>query len=182
MKGPRLLVWLASFAVPRSRRSDWREEWAAEIERAAEVLLPRRFGALRLLRMAAGAWLDALATRGSGGAAQAEAGRRLPFRGLANDARAALRGLVSFPGTALGIVGSLTIGIAATTAAFSLVLTVVFRPFPHVVEQSSLRYLCVDRGGSCVASYDDFLALQSSLTTFESVAARHPVDLALKLD
>jgi predicted permease len=90
--------------------------------------------------MLPGALPDALAMRKiDRGNKQRTRGKRAGlWHALDQDVRYAVRSSVSAPGFTLAVVGSLAIGIGATTAAFTLVNAVLFRPFPKIHGQEKL--------------------------------------------
>lgn len=123
----KLVVRLATLLVPRSQRERWREEWLAELEHGGR-------------RMITGALPDAWAVRRIARQAAAARSRNGSiFHGLDQDVRSALRGLVKSPGFTFAAIASLSIGIAANTAAFSVLNALVFRPFPGVHDESGSR-------------------------------------------
>src|SRR5215204_3417742 len=124
---PSLLLRLISWLVPVSVRARWCEEWRAELSHGGWRMLP-------------GALPDALAMRKIG---REDRHRRRGkpaglWHALDQDVRYAVRSSVSAPGFTLAVVGSLAIGIGATTAAFTLVNAALFRPYPKVHAQEEL--------------------------------------------
>ncbi|MGE0128670.1 MAG: ABC transporter permease [Blastocatellales bacterium] len=120
-------LWLIAFIgviVPRRLRADWRKEWEAELL-YREMLLAEwdrldwrnKFD---LLRRSLGACRDALLLQP----------KRLEDE-MFQDLRFGVRMLLKAPGFMLAAVLSLTIGIGATTAIFSVVNGVVLRPLPY---------------------------------------------------
>jgi putative ABC transport system permease protein len=175
------LIRLATLLVPRWRRKSWREEWLAEIDYASAI--PQRDGSIRPKRMLVGALADAATLRvlAIGDGLSPRTFRRA-WQGVGRDIRLACRGLTTSPALTLAIVASLSAGLAASTAGFSVLQTLFFRPLPHVQQQEDLRSLCVVRRDSCIASFDDYARLRTHLDTAEAVAAHLPVTVAARID
>src|SRR5574341_90821 len=118
------LIRVIGVIVPRRLRADWRQEWEAEL-RYRELLLAEweRLdwrNKLDLLRRSLGAFRDALLLQ--------------PKRQedeMFQDLRFGARTLLKAPGFTLAAVLSLTIGIGATSAIFSVINGVVLRPLPY---------------------------------------------------
>lgn len=123
----RILLGLIALIVPRAERPRWREEWLAEVRhggwRMLTGALPDAWTMRKVLPAEAGShksmpsWLPP-----SGGSSNS------PFQAIGQDFRYSLRGLSSSPGFVIGVVLSLSVGMTAMTAAFSLVNAIVFRP------------------------------------------------------
>ena len=117
------LISLIGVIVPRRLRADWRQEWEAEL-RYREMLLAEwdklnLKTKLNLVRRSLGACWDALLLQPT----------RLEDE-MFQDLRFGLRMLLKSPGFAAAAILSLTIGIGATGAIFSVVNSVVLRPLP----------------------------------------------------
>ena len=131
----RFWLWLIRFIgliVPRRLRADWRQEWEAEL-RHREFLFAEwdKLGwrtKLDLLRRSLGAFWDALLLQP----------RRLEDE-MFQDLRFGVRMLLKSPAFTLAIILSLTIGIGATSAIFSVVNGVVLRPLPYREPESLVR-------------------------------------------
>ena len=128
----RWLIRAIGVIVPRRLRADWRLEWEAEL-RYRELLLAdwdklNWRTKLDLLRRSLGAFWDALALQP----------QRLEEE-MFQDLRFGLRMLLRNPGFTLTAMLSLTIGIGATSAIFSVVNGVVLRPLPYREPESLVR-------------------------------------------
>ncbi len=98
-----------------------------------------------------------------------------PLESLFQDIRYAIRGLRRNPGFATVVIVTLALGIAASTAVFSVVDPLLFRslPYPHDNQLVSLGYLGpVDNNEfNVVSSYLDW---QQAQTPFQSITAMRP--------
>jgi putative ABC transport system permease protein len=129
------IISIAAWLVPIERRDDWIEEWQAELDYAWEHRdTPTRTTRLGLLIRALGAVPDALEMRRD-------------LRGdpmLGHDLRIAVRRLARRPGFSALVIATLALGIAATTAVFTVTYGVLLRPLPfahadRIVELSARR-------------------------------------------
>jgi predicted permease len=162
------LLRLLSLLVPREYRPRWREEWLAEMQHGGRRMIT---GALP------DAWTLRRLLKGSGRASRP----RAPiFHALDQDVRYALRGFSSGKGFTVAVVGSLAIGIAATTTAFALVNATLLQPFPGVHNQKELVRIRVGMGRAYVAtSWDEYQLLRNSLTSLHDLSAAHQTRFAL---
>ncbi len=186
----RALVALLAPLVRRDVRGRWTEEWRAEIDHADIAFAGRRLAALRLLRMALGAFPDAIAIRRLPPSLRhnrALRRRRAGMaHGMAHDVRYALRSLAAARGFSLGVIGSLTIGIVANAVAFALINGFFFRPRPGVTAPDRLVRIepCRDMHGSCLpqrSTYDEYLTMRNALPSVPAIAARAQATVAARI-
>lgn len=118
--------------VPRRLRADWQQEWEAELSHREAMLIEwdrlnwrNRFD---LLWRSLGALIDALLLQP----------RRLEDE-MFQDLRFGVRMLLKTPGFTLAAILSLTIGIGATSAIFSVVNGVLLRPLPYTEPEQLVR-------------------------------------------
>jgi putative ABC transport system permease protein len=91
---------------------------------------------------------------------------------LSQDVRYALRGIARRPVVAAGVVLSLAIGIAATTAIFSVANGVLLRPVPGIARSERLVEIARDVGGSRAdVSYGMYEALRAQRSVLDGLAA-----------
>ena len=161
-------LWLISRLIPGPLRPGWLEEWRAEARHGGWRMIP-------------GALPDAWTVR-SIARHQASGGRPPgPFHALDQDVRYALRTLGAGRSFALGVIGSLAVGIAATTTAFALVNTTFFRPFPAVHESDELVRVSV--GGIkrvyFGTTWDEYQILKKNLSSLEDLSAAYQTRFAV---
>ncbi len=111
-----------------------------------------------------------------------EAGRWLWWDHLVQDVRYGLRVLRRNPGFAATAILTLALGIGATTAIFSIVDTVVFKPlpFPTADRLARIRSIFASTGvGSGEASYPDFLDWRARNHVFDGMAVFRTNDFTL---
>jgi predicted permease len=167
---PSLLLCLVSWLVPVAVRARWCEEWRAELRHGGWRMLP-------------GALPDALAMR------QIDRGNRHRMRGrraglwhaLDQDVRYAVRSSVSAPGFTLAVVGSLAIGIGATTAAFTSVNAVLFRPFPKIHGQEKLVTVRIAPSQRVwfPTSWNDYEVLRDGMPAIAELSIAHGTTFAV---
>jgi len=122
------LVRIIGVIVPRRLRADWRQEWEAELRYREELLAEwdklNWRNKLELLWRSVGAFRDALWLQ--------------TYRWedeMIQDLRFGLRMLRKKPGYALIAIVTLSLGIGANTAIFSVVHTVLLRPLPFAQQE-----------------------------------------------
>ena len=100
---------------------------------------------------------------------------------LLQDLRYGLRGLRRNPGFAAAAILTLSLGIGATTAIFSVVDAVMLKPLPFPTAGRLVRVLSVTAatGHGGVASYPDFLDLRARNHVFDGIAVSHTQDFTL---
>src|SRR5262245_26393484 len=161
-------LWLISFIgliVPRRLRADWRQEWEAELRYRERLLvewdrLDWR-NKVELLRRSASAFWDALILQ--------------PLRledEIFQDLRYGLRMLRKNPGFTFIAALTLSLGIGANTAIFSVVNAVLLRSLPY---RDPDRLVMVNYSRSRVPNdfvlASEFLELRDQAKSFEQIAA-----------
>ena len=162
------LIALIGVIVPRRLRDEWRHEWEAEL-RHREVMLAEwdRLdwrSKLDLLRRSTSAFWDALSLQPS----------RLEDEML-QDIRFGWRMLRRSPIISLVALLSLTIGIGANTAIFSVVNALLLRPLPYRQPEQLVKVFQAQpdaaKGGlASVWSYPRFQILRDQNQSFSAVA------------
>jgi predicted permease len=158
----RLLLRVFSLFVPRGERARWREEWLAEVPHGG-------------WRMLSGALPDVMALRRLGG--------RGTFHALDQDVRYALRAFFAGRSFTAAVVGSLAIGIGATTAAFTMVNAALFRPFPELRAQEELVRIKISHRESGVVwlatTWNDYELLRDGIPALEGFSIAHDSTFAV---
>lgn len=110
------LVRLAAYLVPARLRSDWLREWEGELAAAAD-----EGGNTPLVRHARGAFSDAFWIRQ----------RDVADFEFIDDLRHGVRQLRQHAGFAVTTIGILSLSMAASVTAFSVVSQILLRPLPY---------------------------------------------------
>jgi putative ABC transport system permease protein len=158
------LIRLIGVIVPGRLRADWRQEWEAEL-RNREALLAdwdklNWQNKRNLLWRSTSAFWDALWLQP----------KRLEDE-VFQDLRYGVRMLLKNPGFTFIAVLTLSLGIGANTAIFSIVNAVLLRPFPY---QEPERLVMLQERVSSVGfspSYPNFADWRDQSTAFASMAA-----------
>ena len=91
--------------------------------------------------------------------------------GLLTELRHAARSWLNDPVVAIAALVTLVLGLAATTAVFSVVDAVLFRPLPYRDSSTLVRVIGADPGDPDAGlAFGDFQALQTA-RSFEAIAA-----------
>ena len=167
---PSLLLCLISWLVPVAVRARWCEEWRAELRHGGWRMLP-------------GALPDALAMRKIGREDRHRMhGKRAGlWHALDQDVRYAVRSTVNAPGFTLAVVGSLAIGIGATTAAFTLVNAALFRPYPKIHAQEELVTVKIAPRQRVwfATSWNDYEVLRDGIPALANISIAHDTTFAV---
>ena len=152
----RALLFLFSLLLPRGDRGRWREEWRAELRHGGWRMLP-------------GSLPDAIAVRRLGHASA--------FHALDQDVRYALRAFFAGRSFTAAVVGSLAIGIGATTAAFTMINATLFRPFPEIRAQEELVRVKISHLESgtvwLATTWNDYELLRDGIPALEGFSIAH---------
>ncbi|GMR13198.1 MAG: ABC transporter permease [Gemmatimonadota bacterium] len=161
------LISLLSRLVPRDERTEWVEEWCAELEHIRAPSAPG--GWTQRWRRYLGAAEDAVHLRIRG---------ITPPAGI-HDVRFALRSLSKNPGYTIVALLTLTLGIGANTAIFTVVNAYILRPLPLPEADRVLVLLGMtgDRIGG--VSAPDYLDWKEQSTSFSSMGAMHRFGVTL---
>ncbi len=168
MSAPRWLRWLMAL-VPRRHRDVVTDDLLEEYQRRARSPDHTKEAARWLGREAvravlwAALWTSCHRVRDS---------LRLDL--LASDVRHALRRLVKDPVFTLVALASLTLGIGANTAVFSVVHAVLIRPLPYPEADRLVRvgHAAIDGSfGITAHTSSNYMVWRESATSFESMAA-----------
>lgn len=185
---PGLLIRLASWLVPRHRRSGWLEEWRSEVWHYRELRgvdgNAGGEGEYGLVWRCLGAPLHALWIRAE----------EWSLDMIVQDIRLALRGLVRNPGFSLVVILTLALGIGGNTAIFSVVNSVLLNPLPIENQDRLLWTWGRTWQGRNIASvsppdyrdyleqtgsvFDEFAAMASFSPTFTWTQGDRPIRLS----
>jgi len=167
----RIAVRVAGIAVPAFYRERFREEWLSELWHLRE----EGAASSKLVGRTLGVFRDALETR-----------RMLPdgtARGRRNlvgfrDARLALRSFAKRPGWTFFVLATLTVGIGANIAIFSLVQAVLLQPLRYLEPDRlvKIRGLTLASGQPGNISPGEFYDFAERTQVFESMGAHGWVD------
>ncbi len=139
------LIGAISLLVPWSKRSEWVQEWHAELAGSVE----------RRTARGTPSWLVGLSLRARCMGAVADAWwLRRQNRGhsfFGTDVRLALRGIGRRPGFSAAVVLTLSLGIGGTTAIFSIIDPLLLRPLPYPEIQRLTEIYTVHPGGNAYA-------------------------------
>src|SRR5690242_7689218 len=177
--GFRFWLWLIRFVgliVPRRLRGDWRQEWEAELRYREEMLaewdrLDWR-NKLDLLGRSTSAFWDALWLQ-----------HRRWEDELIQDMRFGVRMLLKSKAFTSAAVLSLSLGIGANTAIFSMLDAVLLKMLP--VERPDQLYFINNvgaRGGSGAPPYPCFTRFRDQNQSFAGLAAFSKRDLRIRID
>jgi predicted permease len=181
-----VFIRLLSVIVPRHERSRWREEWAGELEAAAQQQ-PGTASTLRLLSLIKGALPDAIALRRTSlpSTPKSSGNRTWPLHSLDQDIRYAIRGLIASPAFCVAICSSLALAMAANIVAFSVMNAAVFRPFPGVNAQDGLVRLNFSRpdgrGTNVASTYRDLQLLRETVHGLAGISAYHDAEVTISV-
>jgi macrolide transport system ATP-binding/permease protein len=175
----RFLYWLLRFIgllVPRRLRTDWRQEWEAEL----------RWRELQLADWDKLNWQNKRALWWHSAGALADALWLQPRRWedeMIQDLRYGVRMLLKRPGFTLVAVLSLALGIGANTAIFSLINTLLLRPLP--IQQPGQLVALNNAGGNQMFSnfsYLNYQDLRDRNEVFSDLIAYRILPLSLSHD
>ena len=156
--------WVERIAL-RAVPADWREAVARDLaEEHPDTSFSSAAQAFRIgVRLRLARALDRIAPP----AAWSPTSRRLfLMRDFTGDLRFAIRNTLRRPGHALAVIGTLAVGIGATTAIFSVFNWIHFRPLPGVsrpAELVTITYQTAKRDGNYFVAYRDYADLRGSL-------------------
>jgi len=105
-------------------------------------------------------------------------GRGMGFDHLGQDVRFAFRRFAGSPGFVLTAVFSLSLAIAVSTVAFSVVNAAFFRPIPHVADQDRLVRVFTSirawgRGPSTYPDFEDYRAMSGTMVDMAAMGSKN---------
>jgi len=161
----RLAVRIAGMAVPASYRDRFREEWLSELWHLREEGASKSLVVARTL----GVFQDAVGTRRLVRDAKERRGSAMGFR----DVRLALRSFVKRPGWTFFVLATLTVGIGANIAIFSLVEAVLLRPLRYAEPDrlAKIQGLTLESGQPSNISPGEFYDFAERSQVFASMGA-----------
>jgi len=153
------IIAIAALMVPARLRADWQREWAAELASVSDPAAP-------LTRYALGAFTDAFWIRQ----------REVADVELIDDLRHGWRQLRQHSGFAITAIGILSLSMAASVTAFSVVSQVLLRPLPYRAPE---RIVTVWERQAATAGRQDvapatFLDWRDRAQSFSQLAAGEP--------
>ena len=103
------------------------------------------------------------------------------WHALDQDVRYAVRSSVNAPGFTLAVVGSLAIGIGATTAAFTLVNAALSRPYPKIHAQEELVTVKIAPRQRVwfSTSWNDYEVLRDGIPALANISIAHDTTFAV---
>jgi len=165
-KMPMRLIRLIGVSVPARLRSDWRQEWEAELCHRESLLADwHRLNwktKLDLLVRSLGAFWDALLLQPE----------RLEDE-MFQDLRFAMRMLLKNPGVSLIAILTMALGIGANTAIFSVVNAVLLNPLPFSEPDKLIRiygHFLATSQDSMSASVPELTDYRERTQSFEGIA------------
>ncbi|HZS04058.1 MAG TPA: ABC transporter permease [Blastocatellia bacterium] len=169
------LIRLVSLIVPGRFRDEWKREWEAELLYRESLLREWRqlnlLTRLELLQRSLGSFRDALVLQP----------QRLEDE-MFQDLRYGFRLLIKNPGFTLIAVITLSLGIGANTAIFSVVNGVLLKPLPYPEPERLVRVFETSRNfPKFPMSPGNFRDYRDQNTVFESFAVYTRNDLELSL-
>jgi predicted permease len=160
------LIQIIGVIVPRRLRTDWKQEWEAELRYRESLLVDwdklNWKAKIDLLRRSLGAFWDALLLQP----------QRLEDE-MFQDLRYGARMLAKNPGFTFVAVLTMALGIGANTALFTVLDALMLRPLPLKAAGGLVNFSGVDQSGGRhkLFSYLDYLDYRDRNTTLAAVVA-----------
>jgi len=98
----------------------------------------------------------------------------LPFETALQDVRYAARRLRKNPGFAVAAIAVLALGIGATTAIFSAVNPILFKPLPYPHPGGIMMISELHDGGAWLPNFGDYQGILERSRSFQAIAAMKP--------